>query len=105
MTSTYQYMYATDWENQQNDPQVFPGKASDEILKKYPPTVIWTSEFDFLRRDNEQFAARLKKVGKLAEISIMPARTHAYMSLADGAKELYLFDLEERLAFDHLVTN
>ena len=103
MTSCYQHIYATDYENQQNDPQVYPGRASDEILKKYPPTVIWTSEFDCLRRDNEEFAARLKKLGKLAEFSNMPAKTHAYMSFADGAKELFLFDIEERLAFEHLV--
>jgi acetyl esterase/lipase len=44
----------------------------------YPPTVVWTSEFDFLRKDNEIFAEKLKAVGKLAEISHMPGVTHAY---------------------------
>lgn len=71
MTSYYQ-LHATDIENQQDDDQLFPGRTSDEILKMYPPTVIWTSEFDFLRRDNEIFFERLNILNKLAEYSSMP---------------------------------
>ena len=61
-------MHATDYDAQQNDDQLYPGRTTDDILKKYPPTVIWTSEFDTYRRDNETFANRLKKFGKLAEL-------------------------------------
>lgn len=77
MTSCFK-LHARDYENQQNDDQLFPGRTTDDILKKYPQTVIWTSEFDFLRRDNEVFAQRLKSLGKLAEISEMPGTVHAY---------------------------
>ena len=55
LTSVYK-LHATNFENQANDDQLYPGKAADAILKDYPPTVIWTSEFDMYRRDNELFA-------------------------------------------------
>ena len=28
------------------DPLLFPGKASEELLAKMPPTIIWEEEFD-----------------------------------------------------------
>jgi acetyl esterase/lipase len=95
-------MYSTDWEKQQNDDQVFPGRTTDEILKKYPPTVIWTAEWDFLRRDCEVFAERLKKHGKLAEFSMMPGRAHGFQQFGNS-QETTWFEEEEKLAFDHLV--
>ena len=52
LTSVYK-LHATDFDNQKTDDQLYPGKASDQILREYPPTVIWTSEFDMYRRDNE----------------------------------------------------
>lgn len=78
MQKTVYQLHATDFEKQQNDDQVYPGRTTDDILKMYPPTVIWTSEYDLLRRDNEVFAEKLKAVGKLAEISHMPGATHGY---------------------------
>ena len=71
-------LHATDFDNQKNDELLYPGKASDNILKQYPQTVIWTSEFDMYRRDNEKFGQRLKSHGKLAEISKMPGVMHGY---------------------------
>ena len=71
-------LHATDFDNQVDDDQLYPGKVSDVILKKYPPTVVWTSEFDFLRRDNEAFAKRLQSVGKLAAMGEMPGVSHDY---------------------------
>jgi len=47
-------------------------------LKKVPPFAIWTSEFDFLRRDNLKMAARGKAAGKLLDISDMPGSVHGY---------------------------
>ena len=104
MTSCYKLL-ATDWDNQHNDDQLYPGRVSDDILKMYPPTVVWTSEFDFLRRDNEVFAARLKAVGKLAEMSEMPGVFHGYHQMGDPTtnQEVGYFYVEEKLAFTHLV--
>ena len=96
-------LHATDFENQSNDDQLYPGKASDDILKKYPPTVIWTSEFDFLRRDNETFAKRLDKVGKLAALGEMPGVGHGYQAFSFKEPENIEFYEQEKLAFKHLV--
>lgn len=86
MTSIYK-LHATDFDKQINDDQLYPGKASDELLMMYPPTCIWTSEFDFLRRDNELFANRLRKVGKLVDISLMPGTMHGYQLMNYGSAE------------------
>ena len=91
-----------NFNNMYQDDQLFPGRASDQILKKYPPTVIWTSEFDFLRRDNETFAARLKGLGKLAAMSNMPGVTHGYHQMEES-QEVTWFQEEEKLAFTSLV--
>ena len=82
---------------------MYPGKAPDSILQSYPPTVIWTSEFDMYRRDNETFALRLKKVGKLADISIMPGVMHGYQIHSFESAETQQFLKEEKLAFKMLV--
>ena len=78
MTQMYKLL-ATDYDNQQQCEQLYPGRASDDILKKYPKTVIWTSEFDMYRRDNEAFAQKLQKCGRLGELSVMPSCMHGYM--------------------------
>lgn len=57
---------------------MFPGKTSDEILAKFPPIAVFTSEFDFLRRDNLAFAERARKVGKLIDIEDMPGVGHGF---------------------------
>ena len=102
MTAAYK-LHATDFENQKNDDQLYPGRASDDILKKYPPTVIWTGEFDFLRRDNEAFGERLKKFGKLAAFSNMPGVFHGYHGANFDSNETKWFFEEEKLAFKTLV--
>jgi len=57
-----------------------PGRMSDALLKKVPPFAIFTSEFDFLRRDCLALAARGKKVGKLLDMSDIPGSAHALMA-------------------------
>ena len=88
------------FDSQINDDQLYPGKVSDELLKKYPPTVVWTSEFDMLRRDNEKFAKRLQKVGKLVDIAIMPGVMHGYHNFNFASQENKWFYEEEKMAFD-----
>jgi len=44
-----------------------------------PPFAIFTSEFDFLKRDCLALAARGKKAGKLLDMSIIPGACHALM--------------------------
>lgn len=46
-----------------NDPHVSPLRAPDEVLSQFPPTLIVTCEYDVLRDEGEQFAARLVRAG------------------------------------------
>ena len=38
---------------------LFPGKISEEECKLLPPTVVMTSEFDFMRRDAKSLISKL----------------------------------------------
>ena len=98
MTQMYKLL-AKDFDNQTEDDQLYPGKAAQYILEKWPMTVIWTSEFDMYRRDNEAFAAKLKSVGKLAGISIMNSCMHGYMVHAYGSEYTQEYLKEEKEAF------
>lgn len=102
MTQIYRLL-AKDFDNQTNDDQLYPGKVGSEILKKWPMTAIWTSEYDMYRRDNELFAARLKEVGKLADISIMNSCIHGYMVHAFDSEYTQEYLREEKEAFEALV--
>lgn len=96
-------LLAKDYENQKSDDQLYPAKASDKILKMYPPTFIWTQEFDILRRASTNFAERLRKVGRLVDIDIMPGCAHAMMGCSfDG--EIYKLYNEEQSAAIRTVT-
>ena len=64
---------------------------------------MWTSEYDMYRRDNETFAARLKKAGKLAELGQMPGVMHGYQMYNFHTPETKAFYVQEKLAFKHLV--
>lgn len=54
----------TDEDRKIKGAAMYPGLMDLEDLKKCPPTVVFTSEFDFLRRDALNFVDRLKQVGK-----------------------------------------
>jgi len=57
-------------------------------MKKLPPFAIWTSEFDFYRRDNRLLAKRGKACGKLLDISVMPGVVHGWNQVNYGEKEV-----------------
>lgn len=94
-------MLGNDYDNQQNDDQLFPGKLSDELLMKVPPFALFTSEFDFLRRDSLALAERGKKFGKLLDISNTPGALHSLMGegmfLTEVAKQ-FLDDYKKAFA-------
>lgn len=80
-------MLSTDWEKQQMDSNLFPGRMSDEELKEIIPYVIWTSEFDMYRRDCLEFAKRGRKFDKLLDIGDMPGVNHGYQGMNFDSKE------------------
>ena len=56
----YFHHLMTDEERGKEGPLMYPGLMSDDYLTQCPPTVVFTSEFDFLRRDATHFIERLK---------------------------------------------
>ena len=67
---------ADDLEEQKNNPLLFPGKASDEILENMPPTIIWEAEFDLFLNETTRLANRLKSAGRLLEFVVFPGQRH-----------------------------
>jgi len=48
-----------NFEESFDDPYIYPIKMHDDVIKKLPPTVVFTGEFDCFRRDSHRFAQRL----------------------------------------------
>lgn len=81
---------------------MFPGLMDLEDLKNCPPTVLFTSEFDFLRRDVYHFIDRLKSVGKYLDHQDMPGVHHDYQSLGN-IKQTYWYHADMAKAIDKYV--
>lgn len=78
-------MMATDWENQQADYHLLPGRMPEEMLRKLPPTIIWTSEFDMIRRDAVAMVDRMTKAGApLLDWLSVPGGAHGYENFELG---------------------
>jgi acetyl esterase/lipase len=58
-------LYISDPEKR-NDPHASPLKASDEVLAKFPPTLVQVAESDILRDEGEAFGRRLDEAGATA---------------------------------------
>ena len=69
-------LIADDFEKQKNDPLLFPGKATEEILKNMPPTILWETEFDLYIAESTRLAARLQTAGRLLEFVVLPGQQH-----------------------------
>jgi len=69
---------ATDLEAQRarSDPLLFPAKAPEDLLSKFPPTVILEVEFDFYITEATRFARRLRAAGRLLEVVVVPGLGH-----------------------------
>ena len=63
---------ARDLTTQRDDPVLFPSKASDELLAKFPPTIINEVEFDMFITETTRLATRLRRVGRLLEFVVIP---------------------------------
>ena len=48
-----------DFEQSLDDPYIYPVKMPDDVIKKLPPTAVFTGEFDCFRRDSHRFSKRL----------------------------------------------
>ena len=77
-----------------DDALLFPGHADDDTLAKMPPTIVWSSEFDFYQTETVRytprlypilvtnsfgryrFANRVRAAGRLLELVVIPGTTH-----------------------------
>jgi len=97
-------LIAQDFEMQKNDPLLFPGKASDELLKKFPPTIIEESEFDMFITETTRLANRLRRVGRLLELIVIPGGKHG--STMDPRLNNFKVAMDtKKLTFEHYVHN
>merc|ERR1711894_764570 len=69
-------LIAADMEKQKQDPLLFPGKASLEVLQKFPPTIIFEVEFDMYITEATRMANKLRAAGRLLELIIIPGSKH-----------------------------
>lgn len=58
MTEGYA-LHASDIPNMDTDTGVYPGRVGKEVFEKYPPTCVFTSEYDFLQHENVELARRI----------------------------------------------
>ena len=65
------------FDEQKDDPLLFPSKANDEILSEMPPTIVWSAEFDMFLTETLRMANRLRACGRLLELVILPGIKHA----------------------------
>ena len=76
MRKIWRDLIADDFEEQKSSPHLFPGKASEELLEKFPPTIILESEFDMFITEASRLANRLRRAGRLLEFVVIPGATH-----------------------------
>ena len=69
-------LIASDLESEKTSPLMFPGKASEELLSKFPPTVLDSREFDIFRTETSRLADRLRRAGRLLEFVVIPGAVH-----------------------------
>ena len=67
---------SNDLDTEQSNPLLFPAKATDEILQKMPPTIMWENEFDMFLTENTRMAHRMKTAGRLLEYRVQPGMIH-----------------------------
>ncbi|ENN72419.1 hormone-sensitive lipase isoform X2 [Dendroctonus ponderosae] len=72
-----------------NDPYLSPYCASDDDLKKFPPTKILTVELDPCLDDCVMFAKRLKSVGNDVSLDILPGLPHGFLNFSLISKDAH----------------
>ncbi|KAL5269635.1 hypothetical protein ACHWQZ_G003176 [Mnemiopsis leidyi] len=92
-------MISADLSTQSDDPLLYPGKASDEILARFPPTIVVEGEFDMFITESCRLATRLRNAGRLLELVVFPGVTH-HICLWPGFRISEMFDGTMKKIFD-----
>jgi acetyl esterase len=70
-------------EKKKYDPLYSPLLSDDAMLKKSPPTLVITAEYDPLRDEGEEYAARLNAVGVQASVVRFHGQIHAFFGMSE----------------------
>ncbi len=70
-------------DTKRNDPLYSPLLSDDATLKKSPPTLVITAEYDPLRDEGEEYAARLNSVGVPASVVRFRGQIHAFFGMSE----------------------
>jgi len=70
-------------EKKKHDPLYSPLLSDDAMLKKSPPTLVITAEYDPLRDEGEEYAARLNAVGVQASVVRFRGQIHAFFGMSE----------------------
>ena len=70
-------------ESKRLDPKVSPLLSSDALLKKSPPTLVITAEFDPLRDEGEEYATRLASLGVPTSTVRFHGQIHAFFGMSE----------------------
>lgn len=61
---------------------------STDEMKKLPPTIVTTGEFDFLRRDALAIIPKLQAAGRLLDVLDVPGTKHSFESEVESPSAL-----------------
>jgi len=75
--------YIGDDDARRTDPMVSPILSNDSMLGKSPPTLVITAEFDPLRDEGEQYAAKLASVGVPTSTVRFNGQVHAFFGMSE----------------------
>ena len=70
-------------DKKKSDPLYSPILSDDALLKKSPPTLVITAEFDPLRDEGEAYAARLSSVGVHTSTVRFHGQIHAFFGMSE----------------------
>ena len=70
-------------EKKKHDPLYSPLLSDDATLKKSPPTLVITAEFDPLRDEGEEYAAKLASVGVPTSLVRFNGQIHAFFGMSE----------------------
>ena len=70
-------------EEKKHEPLYSPLLSDDAMLKKSPPTLVITAEYDPLRDEGEEYAARLNAAGVQASVVRFRGQIHAFFGMSE----------------------
>ena len=99
------HLLVDDYEtmNANRDPILLPFEISDEEAKLLPKTVLFTSEFCWLRRDTHRIIPKLKKAGVYQDHGDYAGSAHASFMTFNLDPNYKLYNQDMQKVFKHFV--